>query len=303
MRERQHMTNESALVRRVGQWVMRCVLMAIILSAAAAVVILIIIPRASHGVALTVLSGSMTPEIPVGSVVIDRSVDPGMLKVGDIATYQKAPGVDEYITHRVVAVHPETTPITFTFKGDANRGADIDPIPATAIRGQVWFHVPYLGTIRDGLQSHGTRGLTLAAVLLLLGGYSVVQIVGGLRDRRRKGTSSAVDPSPDPAAADASAESVAVSSTAGEIRCSMIEVSVHAFDGVDPDFVARLLQGHCAPAGPDRVRIIVEGTTERLALIRELLEPFVSATVTSARADDESSANVPSLAVVRENAS
>jgi signal peptidase len=120
-------------------------------------------------------------------VVIDRPVDPRTLKVGDIATYQKAPGVDEYITHRVAAIHTETTPITFTFKGDANRGADIDPVPATAIRGQVWFHVPYLGTVRDGLQSHGTRGLTLAAVLALLGGYSVVQIAGGLRDGRRRG--------------------------------------------------------------------------------------------------------------------
>jgi signal peptidase len=149
-------------------------------------------------VALTVLTGSMTPEIPVGSVVIDRPVNPGTLEVGDIATYQKAPGVDEYITHRVVAVHPETTPVTITFKGDANRGADIDPVPATAIRGQVWFHVPYLGTIRDGLQSHGTRGLALAVVLLLLGGYSIVQIVGGLRDRRRTRTSSGADAATDP---------------------------------------------------------------------------------------------------------
>jgi hypothetical protein len=163
--------------------------------------------------------------------------------------------------------------------------------------------VPYLGTIRDGLQSHGTRGLTLAAVLVLLGGYSVVQIVGGLRDRRRKGASSEVDPSSDLAAAGATGGSVALPSGTGEIRCSMIEVPVHAFDGVDPEFVARLLQGRCAPAGPDRVRIIVEGTPERLALIRELVEPFVTASVTSARADGESTANLPRLAVVRENAS
>ena len=288
---------------RVVGWLVRLLLVSVIVLAAAAVAVLVVIPRATHGVALTVLTGSMTPEIPVGSVVIDRPVDPGTLKVGDVATYQRAPGVDEYITHRVVAVHAETTPVTFTFKGDANRGADIDPIPATAIRGQVWFHVPYLGTIRDGLQSHGTRGLTLAAVLLLLGGYSVVQIVGGLRDRRREGTSSAVDPSSDPASAGASGESVALSSATSEIRCSMIEVPERAFDGVDPGFVARLLQGRCAPAGPDRVRIIVEGPPDRLALIRELLEPFVTASVTSARADGESTANLPRLAVVRENAS
>jgi signal peptidase I len=288
---------------RVLSWCARLVLLAIIALSTASAVVLIVVPRATHGVALSVLTGSMTPEIPVGSVVIDRPVDPGTLEVGDVATYQRAPGVDEYITHRIVAIHAETTPVTFTFKGDANRGADIDPIPATAIRGQVWFHVPYLGTIRDGLQSHGTRGLTLAAVLVLLGGYSVVQIVGGLRDRRRKGASSEVDPSSDLAAAGATGGSVALPSGTGEIRCSMIEVPVHAFDGVDPEFVARLLQGRCAPAGPDRVRIIVEGTPERLALIRELVEPFVTASVTSARADGESTANLPRLAVVRENAS
>jgi signal peptidase I len=290
-------------LRTMLLWLVRLLLIAIIGLAVVAVAILIVIPRATHGVALSVLTGSMTPEIPVGSVVIDRPVDPGTLEVGDVATYQRAPGVDEYITHRIVAVHPETTPVTFTFKGDANRGADIDPIPATAIRGQVWFHVPYLGTVRDGLQSHGTRGLTLAAVLLLLGGYSVVQIVGGLRDRRRKGARSEADASSDPGAARTSGESVAPASATSEIRCSMIEVPERAFDGVDPEFVARLLQGRCAPAGPDRVRIIVEGAPERLALIRELLEPFVTAPETSARADDESSAHLPRLAIVGENAS
>lgn len=252
------------------QWLVRLVLVAIIGLAAVAVTILIVIPRATHGVALTVLTGSMTPEIPVGSVVIDRPVDTGTLKVGDVATYQKTPGVDEYITHRITAIHPETTPVTFTFKGDANRGADITPIPATAIRGQVWFHVPYLGTIRDGLQSHGTRGLVLAVVLVLLGGYSLLQIVGGVRDARRKGRGTPDDIEP------ADVASTGDSATTGELRCSMVEVPVHAFDGVDPEFVARLVQGRCAPAGPGRVRIIVEGSPDRLAVIRELLQPYTS---------------------------
>lgn len=272
-------------LRRPVQWLVRLVLIAIIGLAAVAVTILIVIPRATHGVALTVLTGSMTPQIPVGSVVIDRPVDTGTLKVGDIATYQKAPGVDEYITHRITAIHAETTPVTFTFKGDANRGADITPIPATAIRGQVWFHVPYLGTIRDGLQSHGTRGLVLAVVLSLLGGYSLLQIVGGVRDARRKGRGAPDDMEPGEVA------STVDSATTTELRCSMIEVPVHAFDGVDPEFVARLVQGRCAPAGPGRVRIIVEGSPERLAVIRELLQPYTSvsplASVTPLRAVGE----------------
>jgi signal peptidase I len=283
-------------LRRAAILIVRLLLVGIIGLATVAVAILIVIPRATHGVALTVLTGSMTPEIPVGSVVIDRPVDPGTLKVGDIATYQKAPGVDEYITHRIVDVHAETTPVTFTFRGDANRGADIDPIPATAIRGQVWFHVPYLGTIRDGLQSHGTRGLTLAAVLALLGGYSIVQIVGGVREgrRKRRGT---------PSAGDNGGNDFDGTPSAGADgdRSTFVEIPLHAFEGVDPQFVARLLQGRCTPAGPDRVRIIVEGTPQRLALIRELLEPYSS--LIPAGSADESPANMHRLAVVGENAS
>jgi hypothetical protein len=239
-------------------------------------------------------------------VVVARPVDPGTLRVGDIATYQKAPGVDEYITHRIIAVHPETTPVTFTFKGDANRGADLKPIPATAVRGQVWFHVPYLGAIRDGLQSHGMRGLVLAVVLAFLGGYSLFQIVGGVRDARRKRRGA-----PDDTTSDAA--SGAEPRSAGEVRSSMIEVPVHAFDGVDPEFVARLLQGRCAPSGLGRVRIIVQGSPERLAVIRELLEPYASvdsggfeprtASTMAADSDAEASTSAPILTVVRENAS
>jgi hypothetical protein len=57
------------------------------------------------------------------------------------------------------------------------------------------------------------------------------------------------------------------------------------------------------PAGPERVRIIVEGTPDRLALVRELLEPYATAPVTSVRPDDEFLATPYRMAVVRENAS
>ncbi|WP_183407173.1 signal peptidase I [Nocardioides marmorisolisilvae] len=155
-----------------------------------AVAVLIVLPRATHGSALTVLTGSMTPAIPVGSVVLDRPVDTRTLQVGDIATYQAKPGVAEFITHRIVRIDRSTVPASFIFKGDANRGADADPVPATAIRGRVWFHLPYLGAVRDAL--HGTSGLGLLA-MLGLGGYSIAQFWSLLRERRRN-TDGQVDP-------------------------------------------------------------------------------------------------------------
>jgi signal peptidase len=165
-----------------------------------ALAVLTVIPRATHGTALTVLTGSMTPGIPVGSVVIDRPVDPGTLRVGDIATYQKEPGKAEYITHRIVKIDGSTSPTTFTFKGDANRGADEAPVPATAIRGKVWFHVPYLGATRDALH---TKGGLAGVAMLVLAGYALYQGASALRERGRKSDDdAAVVVADEPAAVD-----------------------------------------------------------------------------------------------------
>lgn len=168
-------------VRRVGKAVVRLFTATLLVCVLGAIAVTVVIPRASHGAALTVLSGSMAPSIPVGSVVVVRPVDPGTLEVGDVATYQTGPGEDALVTHRVVGIDTGTTPATFTFQGDANRGADLDPVSADQIRGEVWFDVPYLGAVRDAL--HGEGGITLVAILLLAG-YSLSQLGAGFRERR-----------------------------------------------------------------------------------------------------------------------
>jgi len=163
------------------KWTARAISVLLLGLVMLAIAVLIVIPRATHGTALTVLTGSMTPNIPVGSIVIDRPVDPGTLHVGDIATYQVAPGLSEYITHRIVRIDTKTAPVTFTFKGDANRGPDMKPVPVTAIRGKVWFHLPYLGSIRDAMH---TRGGLMGVGLVVLAVYALFQLVSGLKERR-----------------------------------------------------------------------------------------------------------------------
>lgn len=166
--------------RRIATWIGRAALLGLVSLIAFAATVLVLVPRATHGVALTVLTGSMTPKIPVGSVVVDRPVDPGTLKVGDIATYQKVAGKAEYVTHRIIKIDTSKSPVLFTFKGDANRGPDALPVPATAIRGKVWFHLPYLGALREGLRTKG--GVSGVAMLLLLA-YAVSQLVGARKSR------------------------------------------------------------------------------------------------------------------------
>ena len=53
--------------------------------------------------AFVVHTGSMTPNIPSGDLVIDRPAGP--VHVRQVITFAKAPG--QYVTHRVAAITPE----------------------------------------------------------------------------------------------------------------------------------------------------------------------------------------------------
>lgn len=146
---------------------------------AGAVVVAIVLPRAVHGEAMTVLTGSMEPSIPTGSLALVRPVDPRTVQSGDVITYQVRAGEDVYVTHRVVSVDEEGGQTLFTLQGDANDVAD-EPILGDRIRGEVWFHVPHLGAVRDAL--HGRGGVTLVGTLLL-GWFAWAQLSAGLRER------------------------------------------------------------------------------------------------------------------------
>lgn len=168
--------------RRAVTWIVRLALLTILALVAFALTVLIVLPRTTDAVSLTVLTGSMSPSIPAGSIVLVRPVEPTTLRVGDIATYQATPGKAEYITHRIVKINTDTKPATFTFKGDANRGADLSRVPATAIRGKVWFHVPYLGTVRNEITG---RSIVLPVVIGALLAYALAQVIAAVMTHRR----------------------------------------------------------------------------------------------------------------------
>ena len=141
----------------------------------------LIVPRVMHGAALTVLTGSMEPDLPVGSVVLTRSVSPDDLKVGDIAVYQQ-PGGTNLITHRIVAVDGSHS--TFTFQGDRNPVPDPVAVPARAIKGKIWLDVPFIG--RLGTPLGHRRPVIVLVCVVALGGFSLWQFSQVFRDRRRR---------------------------------------------------------------------------------------------------------------------
>ena len=77
---------------------------------------------------LTVLSGSMTPVIRTGDLIVDDAVTPAkarQLRVGQIASFRAGPGSPVIITHRIVARTVVLGVVEYQTKGDANNAPDI----------------------------------------------------------------------------------------------------------------------------------------------------------------------------------
>jgi signal peptidase I len=111
-----------------------------------------------------VRGSSMHPQIPVGSVIFDRPVDPTAITVGDIVTFRQANG--SYLTHRVIGI-ASSIDLSFITRGDGSSSPDPVAVPASAAVGVVEAYVPQLGFAITAL------GSTLGAV-------SMIALVGGL---------------------------------------------------------------------------------------------------------------------------
>ncbi len=98
-----------------------------------------------------VRSGSMTPAINVGDLVITGPaggpLSPDM-ETGTVITYQMANG--EEVTHRIIDVTAEQTYIT---QGDASEDPDRVPVSPAQVQGVYLFKIPYVGYITSFIQT------------------------------------------------------------------------------------------------------------------------------------------------------
>jgi len=88
-------------------------------------------------------SGSMSPQIETGDIVIVLKTDPDNLNIGDVIQYM----ADGYtVTHRVVDIFETSDGRYFITKGDANKLPD-DPVKEDRVIGKVIFVLPKVGLI------------------------------------------------------------------------------------------------------------------------------------------------------------
>lgn len=109
--------------------------------------------------AAIVLTGSMEPTVPAGALIVvrEQQTDPA---VGDIVVYQNGGSL---VVHRVISVDGDS----ITTRGDANNAPD-EPIPLSAVRGTVLFHIPHAGSVVSLIKSPvGTICILAAAIALV----------------------------------------------------------------------------------------------------------------------------------------
>ena len=124
-----------------------------------------------------VLSGSMEPKYPTGSILYVKDVDPFTLKKDDVITYmlgnEKTRDPEDYIlaTHRIIEVIPDPedpSVIRFRTKGDNNDIADEVPVHCQNVVGTPVFHIPYLGFVANYIQNPPGMYIAIAAGAVLI---------------------------------------------------------------------------------------------------------------------------------------
>lgn len=172
--------------RGAASWVGQVLAWLVILGVVAVVTAAVLVPRLAGATPYAVLTGSMRPDLPPGTLVVVRPTAVEDIRIGDVVTYQLRSGEPEVVTHRVVAVGSNGLgERTFQTQGDANDAPDEEWVRAVQVKGRVWYAVPYVGHANDMLDGDQRH----LAVLLVAGGlvtYAGVMFGSAALDRRRR---------------------------------------------------------------------------------------------------------------------
>ena len=141
------------------------------------------IPRLMGGQIYSVISGSMEPAIPVGSLVYVEGIEPEDVMVDDVIAFYGGRDANAIITHRVI----ENRVIMgeFITKGDANQTNDMNPVDYDNFIGIVKWSVPKVGAVAQIMT--GREGKIAASSMI---GLAVVlhMIASGLEKKEDEET-------------------------------------------------------------------------------------------------------------------
>jgi signal peptidase len=139
-----------------------------------------------------VLSGSMEPKIPVGSIVLVHTQNKTAIlspltgptspayQVGQVISFIRH---NETVTHRIVQVKPSGTSVSYITRGDANNVDDIDPVQQADVIGGQFTQIATIGNFIMYLKT--LPGFFLFIILPGLA-YICIEIVNIIKDLEKE---------------------------------------------------------------------------------------------------------------------
>jgi signal peptidase len=114
-----------------------------------------------------VQSGSMSPALKTGDVIVSRLVAPSSIRAKEIVTLSQGGGADVPITHRVVEMSRQGDRYSILTKGDRNTVVEKWSVREGGEIPRVVFRVPKLGFAVAGVSTPGARFLLAGAFFVL----------------------------------------------------------------------------------------------------------------------------------------
>ena len=148
--------------------------------------VVLMAPRIAGIQSYVVISGSMEPAIPVGSLVYAKGCEPSEVAPGEVIVFYSSTGKNGQspadksgtvpVTHRVIENNTQTGELIT--KGDANKNEDLSPVTYNNVLGRVIFHVKGLGYLASVF---ATMTGKIGAAMIILAGYILTEVADRLR--------------------------------------------------------------------------------------------------------------------------
>jgi signal peptidase len=159
-----------ALLKALVVWTIGALVLTAMLAAA--------IPVALGDHSYVVRSGSMSPAIDTGDVVVVEPISPLDAEVGQIVTFDNPEANGDLTSHRAITITRRGDAVRFTTKGDSNTGTEQWRVPIESEIGKVLYRVPMLGFASVWIQAPAGR-LTLVIIpALVLAATALARIWG-----------------------------------------------------------------------------------------------------------------------------
>ena len=178
--------NELSGLRSSAGWLGQVVAWIVITAMIVILAACVVIPRIGGATPYTILTGSMRPTLPPGTLVVSKPANVDDINIGDVITFQIRSGKPTVATHRVIGrIADRKGNPQFLVQGDSNGSPDSRPVSAVQIKGKMWYAVPFLGWVNvliNNAQRHALSVLIISGLLI----YSAFAFTSSARERVTK---------------------------------------------------------------------------------------------------------------------